>query len=75
MGMPTPLFLWVLLTLMMIVTVGLNYLIRKIVPEIEYEIYVKLLNNGPLLARYLSTSFPFLQLFTFIAIIELADLN
>ena len=25
-------FLWVLLTLMMIVTVGLNYLIRKIVP-------------------------------------------
>ncbi|MGR7383466.1 hypothetical protein ACU60V_05175 [Klebsiella aerogenes] len=32
-GDADPSFLWVLLTLMMIVTVGLNYLIRKIVPE------------------------------------------
>ncbi len=31
-GDADPSFLWVLLTLMMIVTVGLNYLIRKIVP-------------------------------------------
>ena len=31
-GDADPSFLWVLLTFMMIVTVGLNYLIRKIVP-------------------------------------------
>lgn len=31
-GDADPSFLWVLLTLMMIVTVALNYLIRKIVP-------------------------------------------
>ncbi len=31
-GDADPSFLWVLLTLMMIVSVGLNYLIRKIVP-------------------------------------------
>ncbi|CAM6473055.1 TPA: hypothetical protein R1R37_003564 [Klebsiella aerogenes] len=31
-GDADPSFLWVLLTLMMIVTLGLNYLIRKIVP-------------------------------------------
>ena len=31
-GDTDPSFLWVLLTFMMIVTVGLNYLIRKIVP-------------------------------------------
>lgn len=31
-GDAAPSFLWVLLTLMMIVTLGLNYLIRKIVP-------------------------------------------
>lgn len=31
-GDADPSFLWVLLTLMMIATVGLNYLIRKIVP-------------------------------------------
>ena len=31
-GDADPSFLWVLLTLMMIVAVGLNYLIRKIVP-------------------------------------------
>lgn len=31
-GDADPSFLWVLLTLMMIMTLGLNYLIRKIVP-------------------------------------------